>query len=80
MFDGDSAIDVEIFWQYESLVGDQIVDGFDESFLDFQIALENMDVHIIVIDILFHEFAEFSDQFHLLHRKGVVSLKYRDTR
>ena len=80
MLDRDGSVDVEIFWQYESFVGDQIVDRFDESFVDFQIALENMDIHIVVIDVLFHEFAEFCNQLHLLHSERIIALKYRDVR
>jgi hypothetical protein len=78
LFDRNGAVDIEIFWQDKSFVGNEIVDGFDETVFCFQVSLENMNFHIIILDVLFHEFTEFCNELRLLKCKGIICLKNRD--
>lgn len=74
-FDRDGIVHIEIFWHYESFVADEIVHGFDESELCLEIALEDIDLNVVVIDVLFEEFVEFRDDPGFLHQQGFVGLE-----
>ena len=68
LFDRDGIVHIEVSRYDESFVGDQIVHGFYKSLLGLEIALQDLDLEIIILDALIEESAEFRDDLCLLHQ------------
>lgn len=67
MLDRKCTIEVKISRYDKSFITNEIIDGFYKSFFGLKISLKDMDIYVVILDILFHEFTEFCNEFRLFN-------------